>query len=192
MIPDPAPPNVDLPTEQRVVRRQALLAFLVCVPTLAAASLSLPRLFEFPDALAERLAFALKADLVFALWVMWGVRVVAKVRFESAEDNAGSAYSQPSPRLAVPKAFLQNTLEQAFIAALGILALATVDGDAALAYIVATVLLFSLGRVTFLRGYPRGAGGRAFGIATTGLPVIGAYGWVLFDVASALAGLAVG
>ena len=183
-----SPPHVDLPREQRAVVRASLLAFAVCAPTLGLASLGLPQLFDFPSALAERLAFALRADLVIALWVMLSVRMVSKVRFESAEDNAGSAYSPPSPRLAVPKAFLQNTLEQAFIATLGILALATVGGEAALAYIVATVALFSLGRVTFLRGYPRGAGGRAFGIATTALPSIGAFGWAVIDMVSSGAG----
>ncbi|HEX7886042.1 MAG TPA: MAPEG family protein [Phenylobacterium sp.] len=187
-----SPPHVDLPKEQRAVVRQALLAFAVCGPTLVLASLGLPRIFTFPEGLAERLAFAHRADLVIALWVVLGVRMVAKVRFRSAEDNAGSAYSRPSARLAVPKAFLQNTLEQGFITSVAILALATVGGEAALAYIVATVVLFSLGRATFLRGYPHGAGGRAFGIATTALPAIGAYGWVLVDMASDVAGLAAG
>lgn len=185
-----SPPHVDLPKEQGAVVRQALLAFAVCAPTLVFASLGLPRIFTFPEALDERLAFALRADLVIALWVVLGVRMVAKVRFRSAEDNAGSAYGPPSRRLAVPKAFLQNTLEQAFITSVGMLALATVGGEAALAYIVATVILFSLGRATFLRGYPRGAGGRAFGIATTALPAVGAYGWVLLDMASDMAVLA--
>lgn len=187
-----SPPHVDLPKEQRAVVRQALLAFAVCGPTLVLASLGLPRIFTFPEGLPERLAFALRADLVIALWVVLGVRMVAKVRFRSAEDNAGSAYSRPSPRLAVPRAFLQNTLEQAFVTTLAILALATVGGEAALAYIVATVVLFSLGRATFLRGYPHGAGGRAFGIATTALPPIGAIGWVLVDLASEVAALSAG
>ena len=184
-----SPPHVDLPREQRAVVRASLLAFAVCAPTLVLASLGLPRLFDFPSTPAERLAFAVRADVGIALWVMLGVRMVSKVRFESAEDNAGSAYSPPSPRLAVPRAFLQNTLEQAFIATLGILALATVGDEAALAYIVATVALFSLGRVTFLRGYPRGAGGRAFGIATTALPSIRAFGWALIDMVSSGAGV---
>lgn len=186
------PPQVDLPKEQRAVVRQALLAFAVCAPTLLFASLGLPTIFTFPEALDERLAFALRADVVIALWVVLGVRMVAKVRFRSAEDNAGSAYRPPSPQLAVPKAFLQNTLEQAFITCVAILALATVPGGAPLGYIVATVALFGLGRATFLRGYPRGAGGRAFGIATTALPAIGAYGWVFVDVTSDLATLASG
>ncbi len=96
------------------------------------ASLGLPRVLALPGDLAERLAFAVRADLVLGLWVMWAVRRVAKVRFESAEDNAGSAFGPPGGRLA----------------------LATVGGEAPLAYILAMVALFSLGRVAFLRGYP--------------------------------------
>ncbi|MBB3893314.1 hypothetical protein GGQ61_004056 [Phenylobacterium haematophilum] len=182
-------PHVDLPKEQRAVLQQSLLALAVCAPILVIASLGLPRIFTFPEPLVERLAFALRAGLVVVLWVVLGVRMVAKVRFESAEDNAGSAYSRPSPRLAVPRAFLQNTLEQAFITVVAILALATVGGEAALAYVIATVVLFSLGRVTFLRGYPHGAGGRAFGIAMTVLPGLGAIGWAAIDVASEVAAL---
>jgi MAPEG family len=179
-------PQVDLAKEQRAVRRQAALAFTVCVPALALASLILPRFFEFPTSLADRMAFGLRANLVLGLWVLLAVRMVANERFESAADNAGSAFGQPSARLAVPAAFLQNTLEQAFVAALGMLALATARGEAALAYIVGAVVLFSVGRIAFLRGYPRGAGGRAFGIATTALPIIGAYGWAIVDIAANL------
>lgn len=43
------------------------------------------------------------------------MRQVAKVRSESAEDNAGSAYLPPSARVAPPGALLQNTLEQVLI-----------------------------------------------------------------------------
>ncbi|MBJ7411249.1 MAG: MAPEG family protein [Phenylobacterium sp.] len=174
-----APPPVDLRAEQKRVRRQAIYAGLVCLLVLVAASFGLPPWFAFPDEMAERLAFVLRADLVVALWVVVAIRIVAKIRFESPEDNAGSAFSPPSPRLAVPAAFLQNTLEQAFIAIVGHLALATMPGEAPLAYVVGAVALFCLGRVTFLRGYPRGAGGRAFGIATTAIPTVGAYAWVL-------------
>lgn len=180
------PPPVDLAKGQRVVRRQAALAFITCVPALALVSLGLPRVLEFPTALGERMAFGLRANLVLGLWVLLAVRSVANVRFDSAADNAGSAFSRPSASLAVPAAFLQNTLEQAFVAALGILALATTRGEAALAYIVGAVVLFSVGRITFLRGYPRGAGGRAFGMVTTALPIIGAYGWAIVDIGGQL------
>lgn len=173
-----APPRVDLPREQRRVVRQAAIASLVCAVVLAASLLLFPRWVTFPEDIAGRLAFALRADSIIGLLVVLAIRMVAKVRFNSAEDNAGSAYSKPSPRLAVSAAFLQNTLEQAFTAVLGHLALATVAGSAAMAYIVGSVGLFCVGRLTFFLGYPGGAGGRAFGIVTTALPTIGAYVWI--------------
>lgn len=170
------------------MRRQALIALLVCAPTLALFALAFPVLFDFPTGVAERLALVLRADLVVALWVVIAIRMVSKVRFTSQDDNAGSAFGPPSARLAVPAAFLQNTLEQAFIAVVGHLALATVNGEAPLAYVLGSVALFSLGRVTFLAGYRRGAGGRAFGIVTTALPTIGAYAWVLAAMVADLIG----
>lgn len=181
-----SPPKVDLPAEQKRVRRKAVLAVIVCLLVLAPVTLGLPLWFAFPTGLAERLAFVLRADLVVALWVVVAIRIVAKIRFDSREDNAGSAFSPPSPRLAVPAAFLQNTLEQALIAIMAHLALATTAGEAPLAYVLGAVALFCVGRVTFLRGYPHGAGGRAFGIVTTVIPTLGAFGWALFGVAAEL------
>lgn len=63
-----SPAHVDLPKEQRAVVRASILVFAVCPPILVLASLGLPRFFDFPNALAERLAFALRAALVIVLW----------------------------------------------------------------------------------------------------------------------------
>lgn len=181
-----SPPQVDLPTEQKRVRRKAIYAFVLCVGVLVSASLALPLWFAFPTGKADRLAFVLRVDLVVALWVVLAIRMVARIRFQSAADNAGSAFASPSPRLAVPAAFLQNTLEQAFIAVIAHLALATAPGAAPLAYVLGAVALFRLGRVTFLRGYPQGAAGRAFGIVTTVIPTLGAYVWALSAIGADL------
>lgn len=43
------------------------------------------------------------------------------------------------------------------------------SGDA-LALVVAATFLFGVGRVSFYRGYPRGAAARAFGVVTTVIP----------------------
>src|SRR3546814_5164799 len=98
---------------------------------------------------------------------------MGRLRRKSAQDTARSAFVPPSERLRIPLAFLQNTLEQAVLAAFAAMALATVDGEAPLSFIVAMVVLFAIGRITFWRGYPRGSPGRAFGVVTTGLPIMG-------------------
>lgn len=170
----------DLDAEIARVRRQAALSFLFSAPVLGAAVWWLPQQFEFPAGMAERLAFAARASLLIMLWVLYGVGVIARLRRKSAQDTAGSAYGPPSERLRVPLAFLQNTLEQAALAAFAILALATVEGEAPLAFIVGMVVLFAIGRITFLRGYPHGSPGRAFGVVTTALPIMGAFAWVIF------------
>lgn len=181
-----APIPKDLEAEIARVRRQAALSFLFCAPIVGMAVWWLPRQFEFPRETGERLAFAARADLLIMLWVMYGVAVVARLRRKSAHDTAGSAYGPPSEQLRVPLAFLQNTLEQSVLAAFAALALAPVGGEAPLAFIVAMVVLFAIGRITFLRGYPGGSPGRAFGVVTTALPIMGAFGWVLFDLVASL------
>ncbi len=181
-----APIPEDLEAEIARVRRQAALSFLFCAPVLGAAVWWLPRQFEFPANVGERLAFAARADLLIMLWVAYGVGVIARLRRKSAHDTAGSAYGPPSERLRIPLAFLQNTLEQATLATFAALALATVDGEAALAFIVGMVVLFAIGRITFLRGYPHGSPGRAFGVVTTALPIMGAFAWAIYDMIASL------
>lgn len=176
----------DLAAEIARVRRQAALSFVFCAPVLAAALWWLPRQFEFPVEMGDRLAFAARASLLIMLWVLIGVGTVARLRRKSTHDTAGSAYGPPSERLRVPLAFLQNTLEHAVLAAFAALALATVKGEAPLAFIVGMVVLFAVGRITFWRGYPRGSPGRAFGVVTTALPIMGAFAWVIYDMVDGL------
>lgn len=168
-----------LKTEQRKVLQWSAAAFAFCALVMFACYRLLPRWLDFPSELAERIAFALQADLLVLAWVVFAIRRVSGIRFHSAADNRGSAYGSPSPRLAVSAAFLQNTLEQAAIAVGAHLALATLVAGPSLALIVGAVILFVVGRLTFLLGYSRGAGGRAFGMATTAIPTAAAYVWAI-------------
>lgn len=180
------PDEVDLPVEQRKILWRSAGAFVFCIAVLGGAYIILPAYFRFPVGLPERLAFVLQADLFVFLWIVLGIRMVAKGRFHSAADNRGSAYAPPSPKLAVRVAFLQNTLEQAVTAIGAHLALATLLSGPVLALIPAAVVLFAVGRVTFLLGYPKGAGGRAFGIATTAIPTVGGYALAIVLIVSRL------
>lgn len=87
----------------------------------------------------------------------------------------GSAYTIPSDKIAVPRAFLQNIVEQAMIAIGALVALATVLSASSLALLPAAVLLFAIGRIAFLWGYPKGAAARAFGMVTTVLHFLAGY-----------------
>jgi hypothetical protein len=164
-----------LGTEQRKIVRAAILAGACCTIAFAAGYILLPRSVEFPYELSERIAFALRADLFVLLWVLLGVRLVSRGRFHSPDDIGGAAAGPPSPRLAVPVAFLQNTVEQALVAIGAHLALSTMLIGDELALIPVAVALFCIGRVTFLLGYRKGAGGRAFGMVTTALPTAAGY-----------------
>jgi hypothetical protein len=72
-------------------------------------------------------------------------------------------------------AFLQNTLEQSVITLFTQPALVLLLGARAMPLIAASVLLFAVGRMTFLAGYPKGAGARSFGMAVTALPSLMAF-----------------
>lgn len=176
----------ELEAEQKKIILNALLAGIFCTAVLVAGYIILPLLFVFPTELTQRIAFAFKANLFVFVWVVLAVRMVSRVRFYSSEDNRGSAYTVPSEKITVPLAFLQNTLEQAVIAAAAYLGLATLLSGNALAVVPTAVLLFSIGRITFLRGYSKGAGGRAFGIVTTVLPTAAGYIWGMWLVISQL------
>lgn len=122
------------------------------------------------EAMADRLAFAARCAVVPALWVVVTIGAVARGRFVSPRDIAGSAFGTPSEAVAIGRAILQNTLEQALIAVLALFALATLLDWPALGLLPWLVLLFSIGRVAFWGGYRHGAAARAFGFATTFYP----------------------
>jgi hypothetical protein len=168
-----------LRVEQRRVMTRSAAAVGFCLVMLLGGYVILPRHFDFPSGVSERLVFAIRADLFVFIWVLIGVRMVARGRFRSATDIAGSAFATPSPQLALRVAFLQNTLEQAVVTVGGHLAIATLVHGPALAMIPTAVVLFGIGRVAFLIGYPKGAGGRAFGMVTTSLPTFAAYVWAI-------------
>ena len=167
---------MDLEAERRQVRKQAALAFLLCAAVFAGCVLLLPAVVAFPSAIGDRLAFAIQTSAVHLAAVLIAVRMVASGRYRSAEDIGGAAAGPPSPALAVKAAFLQNTLEQAFLGVGAHLLLASVAGGRWLALLVASAVLFAIGRISFYRRYPDGAGARAFGMATTALASLACYG----------------
>lgn len=70
----------------------------------------------FKDAPTQRLLIAAKTDLFVMLWLAIAISNVARLRFMSPLDIAGSGAGPPSQRLRNAVAFLQNTLEQVGLA----------------------------------------------------------------------------
>lgn len=130
----------------------------------------MPRLPKVPNDLDSVLTFWAGASLFIVLWVMVGIGLVSRGRRLSAQDIRGSDYGQPSPQIAVYAAFLQNTLEQANVSIILLLAVLLLLRGQAMPLVGASVVLFAVGRVAFLRGYPGSAWARAFGMALTALP----------------------
>lgn len=167
---------MDVAMEQRLVRRGAVLAFALTLAVCAASLLLVPRLMALPVELAPRLALAIQTSVPHLLCVLVAIRLVSSGRYRSAADIAGSAAGPPSPQLAVKMAFLQNTLEQAFVGVCAHLVLASVAGGRVLALMIASAALFPIGRLLFYRGYAGGAGSRALGMALTALPSLACLG----------------
>ena len=155
--------------EQKTIRVRSALAVGLTAAVVALAWLWLPPSLLGASAgmaTADRLAYALKADLLVFLWLGGCLRTVASIRYRSDADRPGAAYGPPSARLAVPAAVLQNSLEQTVLAVGAHLILATVlQGEE---MILLPVLV-----------YAKGAGARAFGMALTGASTIGAFGITL-------------
>lgn len=145
-----------------------------------------PHLFGLNDGLdfGERMTFVLKLDLLLLLWLAGCVRAVSSGRFRSSADIRGSAFSAPSPAIAVRAAVLQNTLEQTVLFFPATLILAALMTGSELVLAPFLVGLFLLGRVAFAIGYAKGASGRAFGMALTAAPIIVSFGWALRLIAS--------
>lgn len=164
--------------EQRGILRGSALALMFAVAVISAGYAWLPaRWFGLNDAMTmgDQIAFALKTDLPLFIWLAWSVRAVSSRRFRSPIDRKGAAFGPSSEEIAIPRALLQNSLEQTVLAVGAHLVLATVLRGAELVVIPLLVALYLLGRVSFSLRYSRGAAQRSFGMALTASPSVASY-----------------
>lgn len=168
-----------LDAERRRVPRGMGLAVVVAALVLGLGTAFAGSLVPAVPRLEDRLAFALRCDLFVAAWLAAAVAAVARGRFFSAADIGGSGHGAASPRIAVASAVLQNTLEQAVLAVVAHLGLASLLRGREVVLVPLLVALFCAGRFAFWRGYERGAGGRAFGFGLTFYPTVFALGLAL-------------
>jgi hypothetical protein len=152
--------------EQRQVAIRMFAAVLVTVMLIAG---GLYAASGVPQPLDARIAITIKADLFVVFWLFAAIANVARLRFFSPEDIAGSGGTVASNSVRHAGAVLQNTLEQAVLAIPVHLALAAML-ERPLPLIIGLVCAFSLGRALFWFGYSKGAAARAFGFALTFYP----------------------
>lgn len=86
--------------EQTLIALWSAIAVALTAAAVSAAWLAVPpHWFGAPadPAVADRLAYALKLDLLILLWLAGCVRAVASIRFRSDADRLGSAYGPRAP-----------------------------------------------------------------------------------------------
>lgn len=125
--------------------------------------------------LAERLQAALRTDLFVVVWLAAAIANVARLRFFSLDDIAGSKVGPGSKPVQDAGAVLQNTLEQSVLAIPTHLAFATAAVHP-MSMLLTVTALFCVGRAMFWIGYQRGAHGRAIGFALTFYPTVALLG----------------
>jgi hypothetical protein len=175
--------KINLKNEVKGIWWAGLKALILCVFAAAAGYFLLPRFMTMPTTIGDALIFTLRIDLFILLWVVIGVSLVSHARRQSTADIRGSAFGTPSESIRIKIAFLQNTLEQAFMAISSHLVLSTLVTGESLSFIVVAVGLFAMGRVTFYLGYPNGAAARAFGMFTTMIPTLFIVGYSMVALA---------
>jgi hypothetical protein len=115
------------------------------------------------DALSARMLVALKCCAIAALFCLFGgVEAVAHERLQSAAFDPLAGHE--TTRLRVNKQYLQNTLEQFVLFAVGLLGLAAYsETGAAMRAVIATTVVWIAFRFAFWIGYHRGAAMRGIG-----------------------------
>lgn len=155
--------------QQRGVSLAMAGALVMTILILGIAAASASRAEPMP--FVERLQGALRVDLLVVVWLGAAIANVARLRFFSAHDIAGSSAGEASEKVRSAGAILQNTLEQVVLAVVTHLIVAA-SFDRSSRVIVALAGLFAAGRLLFWAGYKHGARGRAFGFALTFYPTL--------------------
>ncbi|GAB4521644.1 MAG: hypothetical protein Tsb0019_23180 [Roseibium sp.] len=157
--------------KQAAVLRGMLAALAVSFAALAAGAVLWPE-NRLPGDAGERLAFAARASLAPAAWLLVSIGTLARHRFFTAEDIDGSGLTAGTSKAKRLQAVLQNTLEQAVLAALAYGCFAALAPQPLLGTLPVAAVLFFVGRALFFHGYGKGAGARALGFALTFYPTV--------------------
>lgn len=155
--------------DQQKRKRVALAMLISVVLSVAAVGAGLALSTGNTLLFETKLVTAMQAGLIPVLWLAGCIANVARIRFCSAKDIDAAVSGEPSGRLIIPRAVLQNAHEQATLAVIVYLAAALSFADPRTLLLI-LVSLFSVGRALFWFGYSGGAVRRAVGFALTFYP----------------------
>ena len=153
--------------QKGVLTGMASAVAIVVVVLALAIALRPVALLPLGSGLDGRLAWAAMWLILPALCLLVAIARLAGHRFTTPQDIDGSGLTEGSETARVAQAVIQNTLEQALLAALVYGAYCATMSRGWLAAIPAAAVLFVLGRLLFALGYRRGAPSRALGFALT-------------------------
>lgn len=157
--------------QQRAVAIRMLVAIVATV-LIACLVAALTR-SAAPQSIAHRVQWLVRAELCVGVWLAASIANVARLRFISSDDIAGSSSGQGSRAVRNASSMLQNTLEQAVLAAIAYAGIA-LSVDRPNIWLLSLAGTFSIGRALFWSGYSRGAEHRALGFALTFYPSLAA------------------
>lgn len=161
-------PGFDLGRERRATMLPIIVAFPVAIALWLAAAYLLP-LPAGIEGVPARVLFALKCISAAALFCLaTGAEAVAHERLQSPAIDPLRGYE--TRRLRVNQRYLQNTLEQFVLFAVGLCGLA-VD-VARPGPVAATTVVWIAARAAFWIGYHRGSAQRAYGAPGLALSLI--------------------
>jgi len=155
---------------QQGVKKGVITAAFLTITGFVAGILFIPISLTPGSSMADRLAFALKADILVIFWLFYCIRKLGMHRWHSTEDIDGSGLTSSTPQAKMLQAILQNTLEQTVLAIVVHMIWAVVMPITWISGTLVAAILFFLGRALFIRGYAGGAPSRALGFALTFFP----------------------
>ena len=184
------------PVDWRAQRRSGMVGIGIATVISAAVWVGLIELIPpvpGSESLSARLLVAFKCIAVATLFcLVAGIEAVAHERLQSPAFDPLAGYEDR--RLQVNQRYLQNTLEQLVVFAVGLLGLAAYCADgAAMRFIPATSAVWVLARFAFWIGYHRSAALRGLGVPSMMIGLVMllyVVGHIGFDVAGARGAMA--
>ena len=161
-----------LTDKQQGVTKGVITGAILTIVGLGTGIMLIPTSLALDSSVADRLAYALKAEILVIFWLFHCIGKLGGHRFNTPEDIDGGGLTSGTEKAKILQAILQNTLEQTVFAVVVHMIWAVVMPITWISGVLAGAILFSLGRFLFIRGYTGGAPSRALGFALTFYPSI--------------------